>query len=146
VEVRGELVTDIDVEDSVAATLQFASGAMGVWYANWAVKATHSHTAIDGREGSLILQGNTMRLKSTRINDSEFIAGWHEITVNEPVLVDLHYRKIDHLVSSILDDTPLVLTGEDGRDALELVLGVYKSAETGLPVDLPMVREALVAD
>jgi predicted dehydrogenase len=142
VEVRGEMVTDIDVEDSVAATLQFASGAMGVWYANWAVKANHSHTAIDGREGSLILQGNTMRLKSTRINDPDFISGWHEITVNEPILVDLHYRKIDHLVSSILDDTPLVLTGEDGRDALELVLSVYKSAETGMPVDLPMVREA----
>ncbi len=34
----------------------------------------------------------------------------------------------------------LVLTGEDGRDALELVLGVYRSAETGQPVDLPLVR------
>jgi predicted dehydrogenase len=38
-----------------------------------------------------------------------------------------------------------VLTGEDGRDALELVLAVYKSAETGQPIDLPIAREALVA-
>ncbi len=141
VEVRGELLTDVDVEDSVAATLEFASGAMGVWYANWAVKANHHHTAIDGREGSLVLEGDTMRLKSARINDPDFIAGWHEMTVTDPPLVEMHYRKIDHLVKAILDGDPLVLTGEDGRDALELVLGVYQSAETGLPVDLPLVRE-----
>ncbi len=141
--VRDQLVTDIDVEDTVAAQLSFASGAMGTWYAAWAVKASHGHTAIDGREGSLVLEGNTLRLKSTRINDPDYIAGWHEITVTDPPLVDMHYRKVDHLVASILDDTPLVLTGDDGRDALELVLGIYKSAETGLPVDLPMAREPI---
>lgn len=142
--VRDQLVTDIDVEDTVAAQLSFASGAMGTWYSAWAVKARHSHTAIDGREGTLVLEGNTIRVKSTRINDPAYLAGWHEIDVTDPPLVDMHYRKVDHLVSSILDDTPLVLTGDDGRDALELVLGIYRSAETGQPVDLPLAREALV--
>jgi predicted dehydrogenase len=143
VEVRGELVTDIDVEDTVAAHLSFASGAMGVWYSAWAVKANHGELAIDGREGSLVIQGRNLRVKSARINDPDYLAGWHEMTVDEPLLVDLHYRKIDHLVAAILDNEPLLLTGEDGRDALELVLSIYKSAETGMPVDLPMAREAL---
>lgn len=144
VEVRGELLTDVDVEDTVAAHLSFASGAMGTWYSAWAVKARHGGITIDGREGSLTIQGPTIRVQSTRVNDPDFISGWHEINLVEPPLVELHYRKIDHLVSSILDDTPLLLTGEDGRDALELVLSIYKSAETGQPVDLPMAREALV--
>ncbi|HWK80961.1 MAG TPA: Gfo/Idh/MocA family oxidoreductase [Thermomicrobiales bacterium] len=142
--VRDQLITDIDVEDTVAAQLSFASGAMGTWYSAWAVKANHGHTAIDGREGSLVLQGNTIRLKSTRINDPSYIAGWHEIDATDPPLVDMHYRKVAHLVDAVLDDTPLVLTGEDGRDALEVVLAIYKSAETGQPIDLPMAREALV--
>ena len=59
----------------------------------------------------------------------------------DPLLADMHYRKIEHLVDSILDDKPLVLTGEDGRDALELVLGIYKSAETGQPVSFPVPRD-----
>jgi predicted dehydrogenase len=142
--VRDQLVTDIDVEDTAAAHLSFASGAMGTWYSAWAVKARHSHTAIDGREGTLVIEGHTLRVKSTRINDPDYLAGWHEIDVTEPPLVDMHYRKVDHLVASILDDAPLVLTGEDGRDALELILGIYKSAETGLPVDLPMPRETVI--
>ena len=145
VSVRGELLTDVDVEDTVAAHLSFASGAMGTWYSAWAVKANHGGTAIDGREGSLTISGHTIRLKSTRINDPDYIAGWHEIDATDPPLVDMHYRKIAHLVDAVLDDTPLVLTGEDGRDALELVLAVYKSAETGQPIDLPIAREALVA-
>jgi len=144
VEVRGELLTDIDVEDTVAAHLSFASGAMGTWYSAWAVKANHGGTAIDGREGSLTIQGGNIRVKSTRINDPDYLSGWHEISAVEPPLVDMHYRKIEHLVDSVLDDTPLLLTGEDGRDALELVLAIYKSAETGQPIDLPMAREALV--
>ena len=40
----------------------------------------------------------------------------------------------------VLDDTPLVLTGAHGRDALELVLATYKSAETGEAVNLPLPR------
>ena len=143
VEVRGELLTDVDVEDTVAAHLEFASGAMGTWYSAWAVKANHGGTAIDGREGSLTIQGDTIRVKSARIADPDYLSGWHEISVANPPLVEMHYRKIDHLVQSILDDTPLLLTGEDGRDALELVLAIYKSAETRQPIDLPMTRDAL---
>jgi predicted dehydrogenase len=144
--VRNQLLTDIDVEDTVAAHLEFASGAMGTWYSAWAVKANHGGTTIDGREGSLVIEGKTIRVKSTRINDPDYLSGWHEIDVTEPPLVDMHYRKIEHLVDSILDDTPLLLTGEDGRDALELVLAIYKSAETRQPIDLPMAREALLAE
>jgi len=144
VEVRGELLTDVDVEDTVAAHLSFANGAMGTWYSAWAVKANHGGTAIDGREGSLTIQGGNIRVKSTRINDPDYLSGWHEISAVEPPLVEMHYRKIEHLVDSVLDDTPLLLTGEDGRDALELVLAIYKSAETRHPIDLPMTRETLV--
>lgn len=138
--VRDELLTDIDVEDTVAAQLSFKSGAMGTWYSAWAVKAHHGGISIDGSEGSLTINGTTIRLLSKKIDEPETIAGWHEINAADPPLVEMHYRKIAHLVDSILDDTPLSLTGADGRDALELVLGIYRSAETGMPVDFPVPR------
>jgi predicted dehydrogenase len=46
----------------------------------------------------------------------------------------MHYRKVAHLADAVLDDTPLVMTGADGRDTLDLVLAIYQSAETGSPV------------
>jgi predicted dehydrogenase len=49
--VRGELLTDLDVEDTVAAHLTFRSGAMGSWYSTWAVKAGHSTTSSTARKG-----------------------------------------------------------------------------------------------
>jgi hypothetical protein len=40
----------------------------------------------------------------------------------------------------VLDDKPLVQTGAAGRDALELVLAIYRAAETGQSVHLPLPR------
>lgn len=144
VEVRGELLTDLDVEDTAAVHMTFASGAMGTWYSAWAVRARHSSTCIDGREGSLLIQSGTdgVGLFSTKLEDPPHLRGWHQIPATEPPLGTLHYRKIANLVDAVLDGAPLAMTGADGRAAVELVLASYRSAETGQPVDLPLAREA----
>jgi predicted dehydrogenase len=140
--VRDQLVPDIDVEDTVSATLRFASGAMGVWYAAWAVAASHGSMSIDGSQGSIVSGRGTQGINvySDKLGDPEHLRGWRELPVTEPPLAERHYRKLAHLIDAVLDDTPLVLTGADGRDALELVLAVYRSAESGQPVTLPLSR------
>jgi UDP-N-acetylglucosamine 3-dehydrogenase len=145
VEVAGVL-TDVDVEDTVMATLRFKSGAMGSWYAAWAVAAGHHSMSIDGADGSIVTQRESpgINVSSKTFNEPDHIHGWRNIRTVEPPLIEIHYRKLAHLVDAVLDDTPLQLTGADGRDALELVLAVYRSAETGEPVHLPMQRNALV--
>jgi predicted dehydrogenase len=142
VHVRGELVTGIDVEDTMAAALTFQSGAMGTWSSAWAVKARHGTTTIDGDQGSILMRSGQdgIGLYTTQRDDPDYLMGWRQIPVSDPTVVDMHYRKIAHLVDSVLDDTPLVLTGAHGRDALELVLAAYKSAETGEAADLPLPR------
>lgn len=138
--VRDQLVTDIDVEDTVMATMRFANGAMGSWYAAWAVAAAHGGMTIDGSDGSIITGRGEQGLSvlSNTFSEPPHIHGWRQIKTTEPVLADLHYRKLAHLVDSVLDDQPLQLTGADGRDALELVLAIYRSAETGTSVSLPL--------
>ncbi|HVX44884.1 MAG TPA: Gfo/Idh/MocA family oxidoreductase [Mycobacteriales bacterium] len=140
--VKDELVTGIDVEDTIMATMRFASGAMGSWYAAWAVAAAHGGMTIDGADGSITSgRGESgLNVMSNTFNEPEHIHGWRQIRTVEPVLADLHYRKLAHLVDSVLDDAPLRMTGADGRDALELVLAIYRSAETGVPVQLPLAR------
>lgn len=143
------MVNDIDVEDTVSAHLKFRSGAMGSWYAAWAVAAGHGYMSIDGSEGSVVSErgGGGLRLFSRRLEDPEYLRdGWRQLPLVEPPLVEVHYRKLAHLVDAVLDDTPLQLTGADGRDALELVLAVYRSAETGRPVSLPLTRAGAAAE
>lgn len=144
--VKDQLITDLDVEDTIVAHLQFSSGAMGSWYSAWAVKAGHSVTSIDGDQGSIRTSSDTQGINvfSTTFNDDPHLQGWRQIPAKEPPLGTLHYRKIEHLVNAVLDDTPLVMTGADGRDALELVLAIYQSAETGQPVDLPLDRASVL--
>lgn len=145
--VRGELLTDLDVEDTVSAHLTFKSGAMGSWYSAWAVRASHGTTSIDGTEGSIMMnRGEGVNLFTTQLDEPEHVRGWRNIPATEPPLLTLHYRKIAHLVDAVLDDQPLVMTGADGRDALELVLAIYRSAELGEPVTLPLKRDAPVVD
>lgn len=136
-------VPDIDVEDTVSATLQFRSGAVGNWYATWAGTTTHGYTSIDGSEGSIIMRagtGQAVNVFTTRSADPGLLQGWRQLNIQDPPNPELHYRKLAHLVDAVLDDKPLVLTGADGRDALELVQAIYRSAESGQPVDLPLPR------
>lgn len=140
----GELVPDADVEDTVAATLQFKSGAVGTWYSTWAATARHGYTSIDGSLGSIQMRGGASEgpsLFTTRFDEPEHLRGWRQLPLTELQNSEQHYRKLDHLIKAVLDDQPLVMTGADGRDALELVLSIYRSAETAQPVKLPMVRE-----
>jgi UDP-N-acetylglucosamine 3-dehydrogenase len=144
----GQLVPDADVEDTVAATLQFKSGAVGTWYSTWAATARHGYTSIDGSLGSILMKGGPgdgPSLFTTRFEEPEHLRGWRQLPLTELQNSEQHYRKLDHLIKSVLDDEPLVMTGADGRDALELVLSIYRSAESGQPVKLPLVRESALA-
>jgi predicted dehydrogenase len=139
----GTLVQDVKVEDTAVATLEFASGALGVWYLTWAGVTGHGYTAIDGLEGSLVMRpghGDSPLLYTTKTDEPDYLRGWRTLAFQELNLMELHYRKLDHLVAAALDGTPLVMTGADGRDALELVQAIYRAAETGQRVSLPLAR------
>jgi len=136
------LLTDIDVEDTVAATLRFKNGMLGTWYLGWAVAASHSSTSIDGSAGSILMRSGEagIGVYTNAVAQPDYLNGWRQLPVTEMALVDQHYAKLAHLVDAVLDDTPLVQTGAAGRDALELVLAIYRAAETGQTVHLPMTR------
>jgi predicted dehydrogenase len=140
----GQLIKDVQVEDTGVATLEFASGALGVWYQTWAGVTGHGYTSIDGLEGALVMRpghGDGPLLYSVKPDEPEFLRGWRTLAFQELPLAEQHYRKLDHLVTAALDGTPLVMTGADGRDALEVIQAIYQSAEMGQRVRLPLPRE-----
>lgn len=52
-----------------------------------------------------------------------------------------HAGQIHNFIQSILGNESLVVTGEQGRNAIELIMAIYKSASTGQPVTLPISPE-----
>jgi predicted dehydrogenase len=142
VQVDETLLTDVDVEDTVAATLRFKNGMLGTWYLGWAVAASHSSTSIDGSAGSILMRSGVdgIGVYTNTVAQPDYLNGWRQLPVTEMALQDQHYGKLAHLVDAVLDDKPLVQTGAAGRDALELVLAIYKAAETGQTVTLPTAQ------
>jgi predicted dehydrogenase len=148
VQVGDTLLTDIDVEDTVAATLRFKNGAVGTWYLGWAVAGSHSQTSIDGSAGSILMRSGVdgIGVYTNTVEQPDYLKGWRQLPVVEMPLQDQHYGKLAHLIDAVLDDKPLVQTGAAGRDALELVLAIYRAAETGQVVHLPLSRHQVAAE
>jgi UDP-N-acetylglucosamine 3-dehydrogenase len=146
VQVGNELLTGVDVEDTIMATMRFQNGAMGSWYAAWAVVAGHHSMTIDGSLGSITSHRESpgVNVFSKTFNEPDHLRGWRHLPAVEPPLMEVHYRKLANLVDAVLDSQPVQVSGADGRNALELVLAVYRSAELGAPVNLPLERSALV--
>ena len=120
----------IDVEDAVAATVRFRSGAIG------SIVATTS--AYPGRPVRLSVYGDR---GSAVIENDDLVA--FETADEEPApevsgteVADAHLAQYVDFIEAVRDGRPPSIGTRDGRRALELVLGVYESARTGGPVKL----------
>jgi len=51
---------------------------------------------------------------------------------------NIDYGLVKDFVTSVADDLPVSITGEDGLKAVEVALAAYRSAETGSVVKLPL--------
>lgn len=54
-----------------------------------------------------------------------------------------HDGQVGNLLRAIEYGEPLLATGQDGRNAIETITGIYKSALTGKPVSFPIAKDDL---
>ena len=55
-----------------------------------------------------------------------------------------YHRMLEHFIACVRSDTPPSLTPEESALIVDLLVGAYKSSETGLWVDLPLDEEYIV--
>jgi UDP-N-acetyl-2-amino-2-deoxyglucuronate dehydrogenase len=141
----------IAVEDVAAATVKFANGALGVIEASTAVYPGYlKRIEIHGDAGTAVMEeedivrwdfakrtaadaivADTMALKKSGGGGAADPAaiGHHG-----------HARQLRDVVKAIQKGTSPLIDGPEGRRSVELILAVYKSAETGRAVRLPLGR------
>lgn len=135
----------IEEEDVAVAVLRFRGGALGVIEAAATIYPHNIEETLNvfGETGSVILGGVAVN----RVEVWEF-AGDGGAAEREAMLAGReaeppniygfgHTALFADMAAAVRDDRPPAVPGEEGRKAADIVLGIYRSAETGQPVTLP---------
>jgi predicted dehydrogenase len=138
----------IEVEDTAVACLRFANGAMGVIQATTSVHPGLPKTiAVHGDRGTVVIEQDDIlqwELTPETPEDRAVRARFAQKTgasggSSNPAGISHvgHARQLTDLVEAIQTGRPPLVDGREGRRAVELILAIYRSAETGRAVELP---------
>jgi predicted dehydrogenase len=129
---------DIEVEDTAISSLGFASGALGQVEVAWTGTGWQEAFWIFGTEGSLECDNRVgANVLTHRFRESAGTT-WADLDIATYDLkgVASHSQHVANFLASIDGTGPVVCTGQDGLEAVRLVLASYESAESGMPVVL----------
>jgi predicted dehydrogenase len=138
-------VHDIEAEDTAAAVLEFESGAMGVIQGSTASYPGHPATlSITGERGSARIEDGTLTEWSFAGEEHleadvlRRFAGVSGSGGGDPASINArgHELQFRDVIEALRTGRPPLTDGHEGRKALELILAIYESSETGLPVRL----------
>lgn len=127
----------IEMEDIGVSILEFESGALGVMEGSTAVYPIDLEASISifGEKGTAIVGGKYLtEIKEWQFKQTDDPAHEQEKSTSERVMdhgEEGHYPIIHDMVCAIKEDKQPSITLEDGRNALEIILAIYESAETG---------------
>ncbi len=134
----------IQAEDLGLAVVKFASGAYGLVEGTTNIYPHNLEETLYlfGQDGTVKAGGKSVN----RIEEWDFRDGR-----GDPATIKMEFREdppnvygfghtplYGDMVQAIMENRPPYVDGEAGLRALELVLAIYRSAATGLPVRLPL--------
>lgn len=146
--VTGQLRTaflDIEMENVGVATLEFESGAIGLFEGAGTVYPTDLEGSVSlfGKTGTVKLSGMSAnqieiwRFKQDyQREQTELVQSLIDRETNAPTVYGFgHEKVIQDMVDSIRSDREPKVCLQDGKNALAVVLAIYESAEkNGMPI------------
>jgi len=143
-------VHPIEVEDTLTATLEFESGALGVVEASTcAYPGYPRRVELTGRIGTVILEGDSLvavdlrggyqlptpnsQLPTTPIPNAQLPTSSQSASVGDALP---HQRMIEDFVDAIETNRSPACDAREGRRSVEIVEAIYRSAREGRAVDL----------
>jgi UDP-N-acetyl-2-amino-2-deoxyglucuronate dehydrogenase len=145
----------IAVEDVAIATVAFANGAMGVIEASTAIYPGYlKRIEIHGSAGSAVMEEEDI-IKWDFAKPAKRDAAIHEKMAGkkstgggaaDPKAIGHHghARQFQDVFNAIKKGGKPQVDGPEGRRSVEIILAIYKSAETGRPVKLPLAADPVL--
>ena len=145
----------IEVEDVAMATLRFKNGALGVIEATTAAfPGALKRIEIHGSEGSAVLEEEDITMwefaKQTRSDAAllERMAGKTKTGggAADPAAIGHHghTEQFKNVLNAIKKGTQPLIDGPEGRRSVEIILAIYKAAETGRTTELPLKSDPVL--
>lgn len=140
----GALVHDIEVEDTVVATLEYESGALGVIEATTTCHpGMPARLEFSGSGGTIAMEADQITVWDIEGEEGPVAdAGGSDVAKaasdSKTFGTEGHKVQIAEMVRVVTDGEHPLIDGPEGRRALELILAIYQSARTGEAVELPL--------
>jgi predicted dehydrogenase len=145
----------IAVEDVAVAALQFKSGALGTIEATTAAWPGYlKRVELHGNAGSAALEEESIvrwDFAKPRKADEQIRARLADTKTgggaSDPTAIGhaAHAKQFKDFVTAIKQDRAPAIDGREGRRAVEIILAIYKSAESGRAVALPLASDPALA-
>ena len=145
----------IEVEDVATASLKFASGALGVIEATTAAfPGMLKKMEIHGSDGSAVIEEEDIKVWEFRkmtARDKKIIAEFNSVTKTgggaaDPSAIGFaaHEKQFRDVIKAIKTGKPMAIDGAEGRRSVEVILAIYKAAESGKTVKLPLKSDPVL--
>jgi predicted dehydrogenase len=127
---------DARVEDTASVSMAFASGALGTVETAWTATGWEYGFWVYGTMGALECTNRSGALVLRHVSRSGQNSDWGEVDVTswEHSGESGHRASVAAFLATLGEERPVVCSGEDGREAVRLVLASYESARLGRPV------------
>jgi len=139
---------NIEVEDTIVATLNFKNGALGTIECSTAVfPGTLKRIEIMGTEGTAILEEDSFikwQFQQGDPIDEQIRNSMENATASKggasnPADISFvgHQKQMEDMIRAIEAGDEPFINGEEGRKSVEIVRAIYESARSGIRVKLP---------
>ena len=138
----------IEVEDVAVAALEFESGALGMIEGTTAAFPGLSRwIGVHGDQGSAIIEDSSLlrwSFADARPEDEriarEYAPRDQGAGAADPRAISHvgHKKQLEDLLDAVEAKRAPLVDGREGRKAVEIILGIYRSAKTGKVVTLPL--------
>jgi predicted dehydrogenase len=136
----------IEAEDFGAAIVEFKNGTIGIIEGTAVVYPENLNETLSvfGEKGTVVIGGLAVnKVETWRFADTAIVGDTEEKVLNliekdPPTVYGFgHAAFFRDCIEAIEQNREPLVSGEKGKKALEIVLAIYRSQKTGLPVDLP---------